>query len=1012
MNRYLFLLLFGAACCSTDLKAQTTATSQSNVQTNFFLQLDLERGYVLCPTGTGNLYLAGMRNVDMVLIEMTPEANIVSSRYIDVGNTGLDAISNLIVDSEGNLVITGNLREDSLGNGYIFRYDPTLRKTLWAKIFGGNQSLVHGVLENGPGGNFLVYANVNTAASSDTEFFQLERGTGNMVPGTAWRYTAGSAINFHAMTMHNGSLYATGYYADGTQFNGTRHLLAQINPNTGAVVWSRLGHIGPNTDARLYGNSITAQGAAVVAAYSGNRAFNDLGQTRVYLQKSTIDGAYVWHKEYDFTQWADEWAEEVVNLPDGYMVYGRKWAANELFLMKIDLFGNLLWVRKFKHESTTKLITTAQGQMVAMGSFVFATGFSNNGPGVEHSFVLKNDSKGTTAPTCPIYQQTPVLTTHIPEQENWVIMPTAIASPTLLFDMPVAPPVNFNLQKQVICQEVVNDCLGLPDTHFSDTVICPGETLTYAVPGYDTYLWAPAAGLSCTTCPTVTASPQTTTTYTLFASDANGCELLDTFTVSVRTAPVLELGPDVILCENKTVVFDAGPGFVSYLWHDGSTAPTLTAVDPGTYRVEVADQCGKIQRDSVFFSFSLLPDTRFGDTVICPGKSVTFSLTGFTTYTWAPAAGLSCTTCPTVTASPQTTTTYTLFASDANGCELRDTFTVSVLSGPSSLKITCPPNQTVQTAPGAQTAVATYADPATSSDCPCAPPVWTRTQGLASGALFPVGPTLVCYMAEDGCNTTASCCFTVTVTPTLDPNGDPCDVKETPCVRFEILGISQNAKKQKTYRMRVINKCPNEMQYVAYQLPNGMTAKAPADGSVYTAPSGRKYEVRNAASYQSVRFKSTGPGIANGQSDVFEYTLPAQADPVFIHVTVRLAPQVFVETHLNVFGCVVQTANRPDDEGIGTENRSGESWTGEQTSTLHLYPNPATDILFADLGDWADQPVRLLVTNALGRAVLDETVSQSGRILTLDLPAGWASGVYVLTLTGPNGGRRSGRFVR
>ncbi len=547
----------------------------------------------------------------------------------------------------------------------------------------------------------------------------------------------------------------------------------------------------------------------------------------------------------------------------------------------------------------------------------------------------------------------------------------------------------------------------LSDTQFGDTVICPGESVTYSLNGFTTYAWAPAAGLSCTTCSTVTANPQATTQYMLFASDANGCELRDTFEVAVRIIPVLELGPDVILCTDTTIVFDAGLGFATYLWQDGTSAQTITAVDPGTYRVEATDVCGGVQRDSVFFSFSLLPDTQFGDTVICPGESVTYSLNGFTTYAWAPAAGLSCTTCPTVTANPQATTQYTLFANDANGCELRDTFTVEV-RGPSNLSISCPDNLTVQTAPGEQSAVVNYADPVTSTNCVCDAPVWTRTQGLASGAAFPIGPTLVCFSAEDGCNSSATCCFTVTVEKGPDPQG-PCDVKETPCVRFEILAIFQNPKKQKTYRMRVINKCANELMYVSYQLPDGITAKAPANASVYTTPAGRQYEVRNSAAHKSVRFKSIGPGIASGQSDIFEYTLPAQSDPTFIHATARLAPQIIVETHLNVFACVVQqTANRPDEAEV-----SGRLDAKTTPAGLLLFPNPATDLLQVDLSAWQDQSVRLQVTDALGRLLLDErTVGSAGQMHVLDLPKAWPPGVYCLTVMGANGEREAGRFVK
>jgi gliding motility-associated-like protein len=44
---------------------------------------------------------------------------------------------------------------------------------------------------------------------------------------------------------------------------------------------------------------------------------------------------------------------------------------------------------------------------------------------------------------------------------------------------------------------------------------------------------------------------------------------------------------------------DAGPGFASYLWQDGSAGRYYTAINTGTYRVTVADSHGCSGSDSV-----------------------------------------------------------------------------------------------------------------------------------------------------------------------------------------------------------------------------------------------------------------------------------------------------------------------------------------------------------------------------------------------------------------------------
>ncbi|MEY3367331.1 MAG: hypothetical protein RI973_486 [Bacteroidota bacterium] len=79
------------------------------------------------------------------------------------------------------------------------------------------------------------------------------------------------------------------------------------------------------------------------------------------------------------------------------------------------------------------------------------------------------------------------------------------------------------------------------------------------------YRWEPSTGLSCSDCPNPLASPDSTTTYVLFASDTYGCEVSDTITVEVTD----KLATPVISCSNITnnsITFswDEVPGASNY----------------------------------------------------------------------------------------------------------------------------------------------------------------------------------------------------------------------------------------------------------------------------------------------------------------------------------------------------------------------------------------------------------------------------------------------------------------
>lgn len=60
---------------------------------------------------------------------------------------------------------------------------------------------------------------------------------------------------------------------------------------------------------------------------------------------------------------------------------------------------------------------------------------------------------------------------------------------------------------------------------------------------------------------------------------------------------------------------------------------------------------------------------------------------------------------------------------------------------------------------------------------------------------------------------------------------------------------------------------------------------------MYVSPDGRFYQVRNPnySPFYSLRFKPAAAGLADGQTEIFQYVLPPQASADYIHVTVWLA---------------------------------------------------------------------------------------------------------------------------
>ena len=138
-------------------------------------------------------------------------------------------------------------------------------------------------------------------------------------------------------------------------------------------------------------------------------------------------------------------------------------------------------------------------------------------------------------------------------------------------------------------------------------------------------------------------------------------------------------------------------------------------------------------------------------TTTCPGGAVTLTL----------VSGL-----PSGAAFPVGTTSVCYAALDECGNTSSCCFNVTVApTGTSALTLNCPGSVTATANSGQTTAVVNYELPVASTTCPGGTVTLTLSSGLPSGAAFPVGLTVVCYVAQDECGNISTCCLNVTVLP-------------------------------------------------------------------------------------------------------------------------------------------------------------------------------------------------------------------------------------------------------
>lgn len=180
----------------------------------------------------------------------------------------------------------------------------------------------------------------------------------------------------------------------------------------------------------------------------------------------------------------------------------------------------------------------------------------------------------------------------------------------------------------------------------------------------------------------------------LILSDNTGCENsavgIDTIKVN-GIYPGFKTKPSPVCINAVTNFTDTSRSFFSTItsWEWTFTNGDVSTTNPtpytytvaGTYPVTLVVTDGWGCMDTITQNVLVLPPpviTTSADTTICLSDAATLSAAGGVTYSWEPAASVSCTNCNPTKAKPDVATVYTVTGTDQYGCTNTDTVRVSL----------------------------------------------------------------------------------------------------------------------------------------------------------------------------------------------------------------------------------------------------------------------------------------------------------------------------------------------
>jgi hypothetical protein len=207
---------------------------------------------------------------------------------------------------------------------------------------------------------------------------------------------------------------------------------------------------------------------------------------------------------------------------------------------------------------------------------------------------------------------------------------------------------------------------ALPTVLVNSGAICAGNTFTIVPSGANTYTYSSGSAV---------VSPTSNASYNVTGTSSLGCVSSNTAvsSVTVNTLPTVSVSSGAI-CSGNAFTINATGTANTYSYSGGSSVVTPTAITNYTVTgTNTVTSCSNTAISSVTVNALPTVSAASSTSLLCVGQSASLTASGAATYTWNTTANTVV-----IVISPTVNTTYTVNATDANGCSNVATVTQTV----------------------------------------------------------------------------------------------------------------------------------------------------------------------------------------------------------------------------------------------------------------------------------------------------------------------------------------------
>ncbi len=356
--------------------------------------IEWDRAKSLVATSDGGYALAGYTSFsigvdggDFWLVKTDSSGNMVWNKTY--GGTGFDAALSLVVTSDGGYAIAGFTSSFGAGNNdfWLVKTDSS-GNMIWNKTYGGTaDDRVYSLVVTSDGGYALAGYTSSFGVGGGDFWLVKTDASGNMM----WNQTYGGTGDDYgySLVVTSDGGYAMAGVARSFGAGGGVFWLVKTDAS-GNMMWNQT-YGERNYDSCAYSLVVSSDGG-----YALTGSISDSGsEVDFWLVKTDGSGNMVWNQTYGET--LDDTAFSIIQTADGgyaiagYAAFYVSGAGTNVWLVKTDAFGNMMWNQTYGgtgDDAASSVVQTADG------GYALAADTTSFGAGDYDFWLIKTDEFG------------------------------------------------------------------------------------------------------------------------------------------------------------------------------------------------------------------------------------------------------------------------------------------------------------------------------------------------------------------------------------------------------------------------------------------------------------------------------------------------------------------------------------------------------------------------------------------------------------------------------------------